>query len=255
MKYYEKLLEIGCFSREDLISLTGTPAAAMSIIYNYQKKGYIERVRRNFYVVISIETKQPMLSRYQIGANLFPDACISHHSAFEFYGYGSQVFYECYVATGNRFVDFEYDGVTYHRIEKKPEMEITQKGKVRVTSMEQTVVDSIRDYEKIAGIEEVIRCIMLVPTLKEEKVLECLQRNDNGFLYQKCGYIFEELQNEFGFSDMFFEECKKKCSGAKRYLVKEEKENIFLNKKWNLYTPPSLKKLIDKGVNDYNAIG
>ena len=60
-----------------------------------------------------METKQPVLSRYQIGSNLFPDACITHHSAFEVFGYGSQVFYECYVATDKRFHDFEYDGVLY----------------------------------------------------------------------------------------------------------------------------------------------
>ena len=62
MKHYEKLLEKGCFSREELIELVGTPAAAKMVIYEYQKKGYIERVKRNFYVVISMETKQSLLS-------------------------------------------------------------------------------------------------------------------------------------------------------------------------------------------------
>ena len=96
-----------------------------------------------------METKQPVLSRYQIGSSLFPDACITHHSAFEVYGYGNQAFYECYVATDKRFHDFEYDGAMYRRVERKPDMEITQQGNIRVTSVEQTVVDSIRDFEKI----------------------------------------------------------------------------------------------------------
>lgn len=253
MKHYEKLLAKGCFSREELIKLVGTPAAAKSVIYEYQKKGYIERVKRDFYVAISLETKQPILSRYQIGANLFSDACISHHSAFEVYGYGSQVFYECYVATNSRFTDFEYNGVTYHRVERKPDIEVIQEGNLRVTSIEQTVVDSIRDFEKIAGLEEVLRCLLLVPGLKEDKVLACLKRNGNGFLYQKCGYLFEELQKEFGFSDRFFEECQSHCSWAKRYLIKEGQEAVF-SEKWKLYTPTAIKKLINKGVNDYDAI-
>lgn len=254
MKHYKKLLEKGCFSRDGLIELIGTPAAAKSLIYEYQKKGLIERVKRDFYVVISLETKQPILSRYQIGANIFPDACISHHSAFEVFGYGSQVFYECYVATDSRFSDFEYNGVTYHRIEKKPDIEVIQYGNIKVTSIEQTVVDSIRDFEKIAGLEEVMRCLMLVPGLNEEKVLACLKRNQNGFLYQKCGYLFEQLKAEFGFSTGFFEECKKYSSEAKRYLIKDAGENVF-QEKWKLYTPSSLRGLIDKGVSDYDAIG
>ena len=254
MKHYEKLLEKGCFSREELIELVGTPAAAKKVIYEYQKKGYIERVKRDFYVVISMETKQPLLNRYQIGTNLFPDACISHHSAFEVFGYGNQVLYECYVATDSRFTEFEYDGVRYHRVERKPDIEAVWQGNVRVTSLEQTVVDSIRDFEKIAGLEEILRCLMFMPGLNEEKVLLCLRRNKNGFLYQKCGYIFEVLKVEFGFSDSFFEECKRYSSNAKRYLIKETGKNVY-NEKWKLYTPSALKQLINKGVSDYDAIG
>lgn len=254
MKHYEDLLAKGCFSREQLIEIVRTPSAANQVIYEYQKKGLIEKVKRDFYVVISLETKQPVLSRYQIGSNLFSDACITHHSAFEVFGYGSQVFYECFVATDKRFSDFEYDGVVYRRMERKPDIEVIHQGNIWVTSVEQTVVDSIRDFEKIAGLEEVMRCMMLLPGLNEEKVLECLARNKNGFLYQKCGYLFKELEEEFHFSSHFFEECEKYSSNAKRYLMKESKDNVF-HKRWKLYAPQSLKELINKGFGDYDAIG
>ena len=65
MKYYEQKLELGCFSKSKVIELTGTEAAAKFILYDYQKKGYIEKVKRDLYAVISLETKQPVLSRYQ----------------------------------------------------------------------------------------------------------------------------------------------------------------------------------------------
>ncbi len=77
---------------------------------------------------------------------------------------------------------------------------------------------------------------------------------NNGFLYQKCGYLFEELQDDFKFSDSFFGTCYKYSSDAKRYLLKDVSENKY-QEKWKLYTPPSLKKLIDKGVGDFDAIG
>jgi predicted transcriptional regulator of viral defense system len=254
LKHYERLLKKGYFTRAQLTELVGSPGAANMIIYEYQKKGLIEKVKRDFYVVISLETKQPLLTRYQIGSNLFPDACISHHSAFEVYGYGSQVFYECFVATGKRFSDFEYDGVTYHRIERKADIDVEAQGNMRVTSIEQTVVDSIRDFEKIAGLEEVLRCLMLVPSLNEQKILMCLKRNQNGFLYQKCGYLFEELKKEFTFSEDFFRECEENASKAKRYLIKESRDTVF-NERWKLYVPVSLRGMLDKGVGDYDAMG
>ena len=233
MKHYEKLLEKGCFTRKELIEIVGTSSAANQLIYEYQKKGLIEKVKRDFYVVISLETKQPVLSRYQIGSNLFADACITHHSAFEVYGYGSQVFYECFVATDKRFSDFEYEGVVYRRVERKPNIEVRKQDNMRITSMEQTVIDSIRDFEKIAGLEEVVRCMMLVPGLNEQKVLVCLARNDNGFLYQKCGYIFEELKEEFHFSDKFFAECEANSSDAKRYLMKDSRNHVYCER-WKM---------------------
>ncbi len=253
MKYYEELLEMGCFSREDLAEVTGSVAAAQSLIYDYQKKGYIERVKRNLYVAISLETKQSVCSRYQIGSSLFADACISHHSAFEVFGFANQVFYECYVATESRFADFEYDGITYHRVQRKSGIQTTNTGGITVSSIEQTVVDSIRDFEKIAGLEEVIRCILLVPGLREQELLSCLKNNRNGFLYQKCGYLFEELQAELKLSDAFYEECGNHCAASKRYLMKDMKDNVW-NEKWGIYAPHSIRKLIDKGVSDYDAV-
>lgn len=253
MKYYEKMLELGCFNKRKAIELTGSEAAAKSLLYDYQKKGYIEKVKRNLYVVISLETKQPVLSRYQIGSQLFPDAVITHHSAFEAFGYANQVFYEVYVATDFRFRDFEYDGIWYHRMERNAHTDIVTNGKLQVTGIEQTIVDSIKDFNKIAGLEEVIRCIMLIPSVKGEKILEALSAYDNKFLYQKCGYILEQLQDELGLRNEFFEHLGRYTADGKRYLIKENGQNVW-NSKWKLYVPTDFMHLLDKGVRNYDAI-
>lgn len=253
MKYYEKMLELGCFNKSKVIELTGSEAAAKSLLYDYQKKGYIEKVKRNLYAAISLETKQPVLSRYQIGSQLFQDAVITHHSAFEAFGYANQVFYEVYVATDSRFRDFEYDGIWYHRMERNAHMDIVTNGKLKVTGLEQTIVDSIKDFNKIAGLEEVIRCIMLIPSVKGEKILEALSAYDNKFLYQKCGYILEQLQDELGLSNEFFEHLGRYTADGKRYLVKENGQNVW-NSKWKLYVPEDFMHLLDKGVGNYDAI-
>ena len=253
MKYYEKMLELGCFNKSKVIELTGSEAAAKSLLYDYQKKGYIEKVKRDFYAVISLETKQSILSRYQIGSQLFSDASITHHSAFEAFGYANQVFYEVYVATDYRFRDFEYNGILYHRMERNAYTDVVTNGKLRVTGIEQTIVDSIKDFTKIAGLEEVIRCIMLVPSVKEEKILEALSVYDNKFLYQKCGYILEQLQDELGLSNDFFEYLSRYTAEGKRYLIKENGQNVW-NLKWKIYVPADFMHLVDKGVSDYDAI-
>ncbi len=208
------------------------------VIHEYQKKGLIEKVKRDLYAVISLETKQPLFSRYQLASHLFEDAHLSHHSAFEVFGCANQVYNICYVATEKRFSDFEYDGITYHRTEYKPRTEIIRIGDIKTTFPEQTVIDSIRDLDKVAGPEEVLRCLLLIPGLNEQNMLRCLQNADNGFLYQKCGY-FKCLNRDFLFSDEFFAECQRRSSEAIRYFSKDFSENTY-HKRWKLYAPVSV---------------
>ncbi|MBO4695359.1 MAG: transcriptional regulator [Clostridia bacterium] len=251
MKYYKELLKMECFTREDLVGLVGSYSGANSLIYDYLKKGYIERVRNNFYVVINLQTNAPVLNEYQIGSRLFDDAYMSHHTAFEYYGYYNQRYFDCYVSTNHRFEDFCYGSVNYHRVKPGTNIEINQEDGSKITSLERTMIESIKDMKKISGTEEVIKCLMMIEDkLDEEKLLKVLQQYNNGFLYQKCGYIFESLNSQFNLSANFFNECKKHISKTIKYLD-DSSLCIAFNKKWNLYVPMNIYELVDKGVVGY----
>lgn len=254
MKYYKELAEIGCFTHGDLVRIVGSDYTASSLASSYLKKGYIERIRRGLYAVISMETGQPIPNRYQISSHLAEDAYVSHHSAFEFYGYANQVFYEVYFATKSRVRDFEYNGVTYRRISPRGAADIKQVNGVCVTSVERAVIDSISDFAKIGGLEETLRCILLIPSLDPDKLLSALAVYDSGYLYQKTGYILEAINDDgLHLPDSFFDECRKHISNSKRYLSKE-RENFVLHEKWKLFAPAELKVLTDKGIRYYDAI-
>ena len=254
MKHYEKLIELGCFSRGDISRLLGNDATAASLLQEYLRKGYIERVRPDLYTVISLETHQPVFSRYQIGASLFPDAVISHHSSFEIFGYANQVFNEVYVATRSRFQDFEYNGVFYHRVMLRPGTETDQTRAVLATSIEQTVIDSIADFEKIAGLEETMRCILLIPALDESVLITIMQQRQNGFLWQKTGYILSHLGDELRLSDDFYDICKAHLPGGRRSLEKQPVAPPVWDPEWQLFVPARLRDIIDKGVNETDEL-
>jgi len=253
MKHYEKLLELGCFSKNDLEQITGSEAAAKWLCREYQKKGYIERVKRDLYVAISLETQQPIANRYVIASHISNDAAVSYHSSFEFYGYSNQVFYETQVTSESRFRDFEYDGVTYRRIAPRITGGITEINGTRVTTLERTVIDSVNLFEKIGGLEELLRCLALIPTLDEATLLACLAEYESGFLYQKTGYILSTFAGGLGLSDSFFAMCKSHLPKGKSYLSSESQGFIW-HEEWKLYAPKNLMHTIDKGVTDYDAI-
>jgi len=248
MDLYKELTRLQCFSYADMVQLCKSEKAADWQIKTYLKKGYIERVRRNLYVVISMETEQPIANRFQIASQATQDACISHHSAFEYYGYANQVFYEVYFSTCKNVRPFTYDGLQYTPLSNPSTIEILDMNNgVKVTSLERTVIDSIFDMDKIAGLEEILRCLELIPSLNEEKLLDVLEGYSKKQLYQKVGYILEFYKKDLSLSKDFFLKCISCSSSSKTYLTQEIRDNIF-HPKWLLYAPKDLKQLINKGV-------
>lgn len=251
MKHYEKLIDMGCFTRNDVCILLGNDAAAHSLLYDYTQKGLIERIRRDLYVAISLETKQPVKNRYAIVSKISENSYITHHSAFEYYGCANQVYYEVYVSGKTYFPEFEYDGVIFKYM--NPHIDegiITDNSGVCVTDIERTILDSINDFEKIGGLEELLKCIDNIPSVKEEKILSYLQIYNSKGLYQRTGYVLEHFNKMLNLSDDFFQECLSNIPKSKRYLYKSEfKKDFVLNKKWNLYAPNNLLSLIGKGVS------
>ena len=253
MKYYEKLLELRCLNKDDLVQITGSVAAAKWLCREYQKKGYLEHVKRDLYVAISLETHQPIANRYVIASHISKDATVSYHSAFEFYGYANQVFYEMQVTSENRFRDFEYDGVRYKRVAPRIKGDVFEVNGTKVATLERTVIDYINLFEKVGGLEELLRCIALIPSLDETALAACLEKYNSRFLYQKTGYLLSPFAANLGLSRKIFDLCKLHLPKGKSYLFSEN-NGYPLNEEWHLYAPENPMTIIDKGITDYDAI-
>ena len=256
MKHYKALANLQCFTRADAEAITGDVKAADALLTRYQKKGYIESIKRNLYATISIETGQAIPNRYRIASHITNGAYISHHSALEYYGCANQVFYEVYVSGDKRFSTFEYDDVLYRYVAPRTIAGVDEKPDgVRITDIERTLIDSINDFEKIAGLEELLRCLELIPHVDEEKLLEYLERYNKQILYQKAGYILSHLKDELRLTEHFFEACERKVSKSIRYLYKgiEHEPNTF-DTRWQLFVPINLLKILAQGVELYGVI-
>jgi predicted transcriptional regulator of viral defense system len=230
--------------------MTGNRETAHSIIGAYKKKGLVACVRRDLFVAMSLETKQPVPTRYAIASHAAPGAYVSHHSAFEYHGLANQVYFEVFAASRTRFRSFEHDGLTYTCVPSAFDAGVEEKNDgVRVTDLERTVIDGIDDFEKSGGLEELLRCIELAPFLDPKKLLNYLSLYEKGVLYQKTGYILEHFKKPLKLPDDFFADCERGISGARRYLYSGlRREPHPLNKDWALYVPEDLTALTRKGV-------
>jgi predicted transcriptional regulator of viral defense system len=245
-----KLAKYPVFTIDDVKKLTGNEKTAYTQLNRLMKRDWVRKVRKNIYSVVNPTTGQIVATRYQIACAITDTAYISHHSAFEYYGLANQVFYEVYVSSETKFNHFEYDLVTYKYVASRMSegiLEARNTTGVRITDMERTVVDSIRDFNKIGGFEELLNCLEGIQYLDENKLKRYLDIYNTHGLYQRVGYLLDHYRKEIQLSKEFIEYCKSKIGKSTRYLVSETKGNSFYNSEWKLMVPEDLFTITDQG--------
>lgn len=251
MNVYKELIGLGVFALDDVEKLYNNRNSAVSAIRSMLKKGLATSIRKNLFVFNNIETRAPVCDKYKIGSSINKSAYISHHSAFEFYGLSNQVFFELTVSSNTHFRSFEFEGITYKyndsSFENGVETYTTNRG-VKVTNIERTVIDCIKDIDKSGGIEEVLQCLRLITFLDEEKLIEYLDCYNIQFVYQKAGFLLEYFKEQLKLSDNFITYCHNKIITSKRYMG--DKDGQEYNARWRLFTPRRLFKFLEQGGSE-----
>ena len=252
MKFYLEMMKNPVFTSKDIAAVYDNDKSGNNHVLKLVSEGYVERIRKNMYTCVSPETGLSIANKYQIASAITDTSFVSHHTALEYYGVTNQVYYDVYVSSETRFKEFEYDGYTYKCVVTKylegvinPPMT----NGIKISEIEKTVIDSVKDMDKIAGIEEVLTAIELLPALKEQNLLVHLEKYENQFLYQKVGFILFQYKKQFNLSKKFFTECQRKAGKSKRYLTKDAKCTTW-NKEWKLMIPDNIFNLKNGGINE-----
>ena len=255
MNLYFELLKKPVLTMEDVNQHYNNIHSARSAVGRLMREGLLVKIRNNMYTCINGETGSPLANRFQIACRITPTSYVSHHTAMEYYGLTDQVFYEVYVSSETPFRNFEFDGYTYCFVKSKIRGGVVNpaySGDVIITDMERTMIDCIKDMDKIAGAEEVIQNIKSMHALQEKKLLAYLDLYQNQFLYQKTGYFLQGFSDQLNLSDGFFEVCKSKIGKSKRYITSDIKSGSY-NNEWKLVIPD---RLLDakNGVSEDAAV-
>jgi len=244
---YEQLAKMNTFTMDDVYALVNNRKTASSLVMRLYKKGYVKKIRNNLYTCVNLADGQVIASKYHIACAINETSYISHHSAFEYMGMSNQVFNEIVVSSSQRFTDFEFEGIKYKFVLSKFDAGVVLPKNtqgIRVTSLERTVVDSIKDFERIGGLEELLNCITSIRHFDEAHMLEYLNEYGIQYLYQKTGYILEHYKNQFHVSDELLDYCKSKIGKSTRYLTPESKK--YCNE-WKLIVPDNIFQIIEQG--------
>lgn len=240
---YNELAKLSVFSIEDVKRLTGNEKTAYSLVRRLMNKGLVKKIRQNIYSCVNPATERVIASRYQIACAVNSTAYISHHTAFEFHGVANQVYYDVYLFSDVKFREFEFDGLTFKSLISKFDdgvIEAKNTEGVRVTDIERTVIDSIKDYNKIGGLEELLNCLEAVHYLDENKLKKYLEKYNIQALYQKTGFILQNYMQEMQISKSFIDYCNDKIGKSTRYLLDGIEDKKYYDDKWKLVVPEGL---------------
>ncbi len=117
---------------------------------------------------------------------------------------------------------------------------------IKVTDLERTVLDNIKDFDKIGGLEELLRCLEMITVIREDILKEYLGHYHNQFLMQKTGF-FLSFYPHLKLSDSFFSYCKTNKGNSTRYLYHDlQKEKCVFNKDWSICVPENIMYLTDE---------
>ena len=252
MNLYYELLRYPVFSMKEVNSFYSSERTARTALEKLLQQNMVVKIRNGLYSCISGENGGTVANRFQIAAAISPTSYVSHHTAFEYYGVSDQVFYDVYVSSKTRFHDFFFDGYTYHYVKSQIDAGVTTpeySNGIKITDKERTIVDSIKDINKISGLEEVIECVTSMVNINEDRLSKYLEAYNNTFLYQKTGFILSEYQSEMSVSDDLINECKREVGGVKRYLTNGITDPAY-SAGWKLVYPKNMKS-IKNGVTEY----
>lgn len=238
LKFYGQLLKLHCFSQKEISEKFNLETKKTeNLLYTFKKKKLISSVKKNLYVANSLSDYQSIAEKFEIASKITSNSYIAYHSAFEFYGFANQVYNTVFVSSSSTFRNFYFEGNLFKCIKTQPKFNtfgITEIRHIKTTDIERTILDSIKDFEKIGGLEELLNCLQQIQYADEEILKKYLINYKNQFLFQKAGFILSKLEN-FKLSKDFFYFCKKNAGKSIRYLESNIlKSELIFDKDWNL---------------------
>jgi len=206
----------------------------------WKRNGMVSKVKRDTYIPTL------MMDKYKIACACIDNGILCYHAALEYYLLQTQEFNVLYVNSSKVFRTFAYQGIQYVYkplafIYKPLQLKNKDGYDIKVTSLEQTVVDCIYNIGLAGGIEELMYALQEIDgkKIKELDLMACLDKYNKKSLYQRAGYLLNPYKKEWNLGESFFIKCRQKSKGNVSYLINPHYCNKYVQE-WNLCVPDNL---------------
>ncbi|MCD8295062.1 MAG: hypothetical protein LUE27_07470 [Clostridia bacterium] len=245
MAFAYNFLEKSIFTTEDVREFFPSDEEASVAIRELLEDHIIEELKKGLYATVNILNDDIFASPEEIGTAVLEGAYCAYHTAMEFYGLATQMYFAVQMASPkNSYSCSVHDTTykTYRNTHTEGIIEVmTNSAPVRVTDLERTIVDCIDKYDLAGGIEEVSLALKAITFCNEEKLIKYLLDYNKKVLYKKAGFLFSKIKPSY-LSQHFYDVCKKHMSSrrddirfCKKVAVKHDPDAEW-NEEWRIYS-------------------
>lgn len=244
-KVYSELYSRRVINTEDVKEILGEPHRSADYITNLREKGYFQKIKKGVYGVVppNLIGEDFKPDKFLVAGKARDDYYISFHSALELHGVAQSTYNKVWITTKKPAQHFNYKSINYRFVSTKYYFGITEVSRqgvrVKVSDREKTFLDCVRRIKYAGGLEELVKSLDNFPSLDWEKLLDHLERFGENKLFQKTGFILDNL-NLMVPGEMS-ERLKEEVGDKTYYLDKDRKSRH--SKEWNLMVPKNFKEL------------
>lgn len=233
------------------------PRAQEALLAYYKKNGRIVRVRGGVYAVIPVGAAPDSypVDPFLVAVKLTRDAVLSYHTALEFHGRAYSVQEYFTYSTSRRLNPLKFRSYIFRAV-KFPEalsrvgkedfgvLNTEQAGvRIRVTSLERTLVD-VLDRPSLSGTwEEIWRSLESVEFFDLDTVVEYALLLGNATTAAKVGFFLEQHREPLMVEERHLKQLSQMRSRQPHYLDRGRRESGRLVSEWNLVIP---KEVLDR---------
>lgn len=224
-----------------------------NLLARHLASGRLIRVRRGLYAVVprGVDPDKATVDPYLLASRLTDDAVVAYHAALQFHGKTYSVWRRFHYLTGKRARPFSFRGMEFvpvqapSTVRSLPQwgggiLEVSHAGgKVRVATLERTLVDVLDMPDKCGGWEEIWRSLEMVEFFDLDAVIAYATALGSSLTIARVGFFLEQHRDELMVTDNHLAMLHPYTPKQPRYFDSARLSGQLMSQ-WNLIVPEAV---------------
>jgi len=221
-----------------------------NLLAHHLAAGHLMRVRRGLYATVprGVRPDAASVDPYLVATKLTNDAVVAYHAALQYHGKAYSLWSRYAYLTRHRARPLEFRGSRFLPVQFPVAVRslpgsgsgvVEQRhagGRVRVTTLERTLVDVLDAPEHGGGWEEVWRSLESVEFFELDAVVSCALELGSALTIARVGFFLAQHREAFMVEDGHLAALRAHAPAQPRYLDRR-REPGKLVPPWNLVVP------------------